>query len=137
MIKVSQVALQQNKDFALWKLQFDLFIDEDGIWRCSGRLANAGLPTCTVFPILLDTKSHITHLIVMACHERIMHGGVKDTLTELRSKYWIVKGRSFVKKLLQRCVVCRRIHGKPFLSPRSPSLPGFRVQESPPSLILV
>ena len=71
-------------------------------------------------------------LIVMACHERIMHGGVKDTLTELKSKYWIVKGRSFVKKLLQRCVVCRRIHGKPFLFPRSPSLPGFRVQESPP-----
>ena len=132
LIKVSQVALQQNKDFALWKLQFDLFVDEDGIWRCRGRLANAGLPTCTVFPILLDTKSHITHLIVMACHERIMHGGVKDTLTELRSKYWIVKGRSFVKKLLQRCVVCRRIHGNPFPSPRSPSLPGFRVQESPP-----
>ena len=132
LIKVSQVALQQNKDFALWKLQFDLFIDEDGIWRCSRRLANVGLPTCTVFPILLDTKSHITHLIVMACHERIMHGGVKDTLTELRSKYWIVKGRSFVNKLLQRCVVCSRIHGKPFLSPRSPSLPGFRVQESPP-----
>ena len=31
LIKVSQVALQQNKDFALWKLQFDLFIDKDGI----------------------------------------------------------------------------------------------------------
>ena len=89
LIKGSQVALQQNKDFALWKLQFDLFIDEDAIWRCRGCLANAGLPTCTVFPILLDTKSHITHLILMACHERIMHGGVKDTLTELRSKYWI------------------------------------------------
>ena len=30
----------------------------------------------------METKSHITHLIVMACHKRIMHGGVKDTLTE-------------------------------------------------------
>ena len=37
-----------------------------------------------------------------------------------------------MKKLLQRCVVCRRIHEKPFPSPRLPSLPGFRVQESPP-----
>ena len=131
-IKVSQGALQQKKHFTLWKLQFSLFLDEDGIWRCKGRLANVGLPTCTTFPILLDTSSHITHLIAMACHERILHGGVKDTLTELRSKYWVVKGRSFVKKLLRGCIVCHRFQGKPFPSPVSPSLPAFRVQESPP-----
>lgn len=33
-----------------------------------------------------------------------MHNGVNDTLTELRSKYWLVKGRQAVMKLLRNCM---------------------------------
>ena len=96
-----EVALYQVLDYgftrcttakqAFYIVEIAVFLvsNEDGIWRCKGGLANASLPTCTTFPILLDTSSHITHLIVMACHEHIED--VKDTLTELRSMYWVVK----------------------------------------------
>lgn len=33
-------------------------------------------------------------------------------LSELRRKYWIVKGNSVARKVLSRCVVCRCVKGK-------------------------
>ena len=60
-----------------------------------------------------------------------MHNGVKETLTELRSKFWLVKGRQAVKKLLHNCVTCRRYEGKPYKAPPPPPLPDFRVTTAP------
>ena len=63
------------------------------IWRCRGRLDNADIPDSSKYPILIDAKRHVIALIVKACHEKVLHGGVKSTLTELRSRYWAVKGK--------------------------------------------
>lgn len=41
-----------------------------------------------------------------------------------------------MKKLIGRCVICRRFEGLPFSAPPAPPLPGFRVNEAPPSLML-
>ena len=61
-----------------------------------------------------------------------MHSGEKATLKELRSKYWIVQPRNFVRRILRNCVVCRRHQGKPYLPPPAPPLPAFRVREARP-----
>ena len=60
-----------------------------------------------------------------------MHGGVKETLAELRSNFWIVRGRYFVIKLLFKCTVCRRVEGKPYKLPQPPPLPRCRMEEAP------
>ena len=54
-----------------------------------------------------------------------------DTLTEVRSNFWIVGG-SFVKLVLRNCVVCQRFETKPYQNPLPPPLPTFRVSEDPP-----
>ena len=36
------------------KAQLNLFLDERGLWRCGGRLANADLPNATKYPLVLD-----------------------------------------------------------------------------------
>lgn len=113
-------------------MQFGLYSDEDGLLRCRGRLGNTDLPYSTKHPILLNTKHHVTELIVRQCHLSVKHGGVKETLTELRSSYWIIRGRNFVRKLLRQCVACRRFTAKPYLTPLSPPLPEDRVKEAPP-----
>ena len=59
-----------DKNFKDWRKQLDLFQDESGVWRCKGRIQNVNLPYSTKHPILLQA-----------------HSGVKETLTELRSKY--------------------------------------------------
>ncbi|KAL5457182.1 hypothetical protein EMCRGX_G034427 [Ephydatia muelleri] len=134
-VKLSQKQLPKHSKFEAWQQQFGLYCDTDGIWRCRGRLSNAQLTECTKHPILLDKKHHFTLLVVRDCHSRVMHNGVKETFTELRSRYWIVQGRQFVRKLLYECKICRRHGSKPLTGPPPPSLPDFRVQSSPPFMV--
>ena len=61
-----------------------------------------------------------------------MHGGVKEALTEIRSKYWILRGQQFVRKIIHRCVTCRKVEGLNYRAVPPPPLPEFTVQESPP-----
>ena len=57
---------------------------------------------------------------------------MKETLTELRSKFWLARGRQVVKKLLHSCVTCRRHEGKPYQAPPPPPpLLEFRVKTAP------
>ena len=97
-----------------------------------GRLSQTQLPSSTKYPILLDKSHPITSLFVRESHKRVMHGGVKSTLTELRSRFWIVQGRQFMRKLLYQCVVYRKLEGRPYKAPPPPPLPEFRVKEEPP-----
>ena len=82
-IKESECLIVKERNFENWKRQFGLFLDRAGVWRCKGRLANANTPYSTKYPILLDTKHHLTTLIVNDCHQRVMHNGLKEALTEL------------------------------------------------------
>ena len=100
--------------------------------RCGGRLGNAEMPKSALNPVLLDKNHHLSTLIIRDDQERTMHGGEKKTLTELRSKYWIVRGSQLVRIILHRCVKCLKHHGKPYQPPPSSPLPQFRVRKSQP-----
>ena len=126
-----QKSLQQNKKFENWRREFNLFTDRDGILTCGGRLSHADLPYSAKHPILLDANHGFTMLAIRNCHESVMHNGVKETLTELRSKFWLARGRQVVKKLLHSCVTCRRHEGKPYQAPPPPPLPEFSVTTAP------
>ena len=112
-IRQSQSPLVQNDCFRMWQTQFGLRKDKDGIWRCVGRLQNADLSDDTKHPIFLDKCHPLSTFIVWNCHARVMHGGVKETLTELRSKFWISIGRQFVKAVLSKCTVCKHFNSRP------------------------
>ena len=58
------------------------------------------------------------------------HAGQRQTLTELRSRFWIAKGKDFVKYLLNRCVIWKRCNTRPYCYPKSPNLPSFRLDKS-------
>ena len=131
-LKMSQSTLHNEEQFPLWSKQFGLFKDSNGVWRCGGRLDNSEVPPDAKHPVFLDKNHHLTSLIVRNCHARVKHGGVKATLTELRSRYWIVKGRNLVRRILHKCVICRRFQNKPYCPPPAPPLPSFRVRESRP-----
>ena len=67
--------------------QLGLFKDEKGIIRCRERLGNSHASYNTKFPALLSRNDHVTSLIIRYCHECVMHNSLKETLTEVRSKY--------------------------------------------------
>ena len=67
------------------------------------------------------------------CHEKVSDNGTKEALTaELRSKFWIIRGRQFVRKVIHKCVLCRRHDAKSYRPPDPPALPPYRVTEDYP-----
>ena len=112
--------------------QLRLFLDNDQLICCGGRIHNAPTTELAKFPVLLPANSSFTALIVMNTHTNLHHGGVSITVTALRQVYWIPSIRQYVRKLLRRCVTCNKLKGKPFQAPDPPPLPKVRVTESPP-----
>ena len=66
--------------------QFGL-VEGDEILHCTGRLNNSELDTEAREPITLPRKHRFTELIITQCHESVMHGGVRSTIAQFRSKY--------------------------------------------------
>ena len=85
--------------------QLDLFLDEEGLIRCSGRFKYASLSYNTKYPILLAKKSHLTTLIIKDRHRNAKHAGVKSTLNEVRGDFWIPSGKRMVQDILKRCII--------------------------------
>ena len=54
--------------------QLNLKLD-GGILRSYGRIKNSEIPNATKYPILLDSKSELTRLIVLNAHHDTMHSG--------------------------------------------------------------
>ena len=123
--KEVQLHLQEKNE------SLGIFEDDNGVLRCKGRIQNSTLPYSTKFPVLLPTKHHFTDLVILHSHDIVKHNGIRETLTEVRSSYWIVKGRQAVKRLLARCNVCKMLLGKPYEKQSTPPLPDFRVAEDP------
>ena len=79
-----------------------------------------------------STHLHFTVLVIQDIHQKLQHVGTSHTLSHLRRKYWIPRGRQVVKTVLSQCLKCRRYHGPAFRMPHSPDLPPERVTRSPP-----
>ena len=110
-----------------------LILDENGVILCKGRLENSELTSSQINPILIPGNHAFARLLVLDAHLKTSHGGKKDTITQLRSKYWVTKGRNLVHRVLHNCPrPCRRLEGKSFKSVESPQLPSFRVRQSFP-----
>ena len=127
----TQDNLKKQENFK--QLVSELGVKEDeGILRCVGRLVNSDLEFDARRPMLLPRQHRLTRLVIEECHQRVHHSGVRATLAQLRSKYWVPRGRQVVKKILGECVVCKKLVGKPYNSPPTAALPDFRVKEAPP-----
>ncbi|VDL77602.1 unnamed protein product, partial [Nippostrongylus brasiliensis] len=98
------------------------------LWKSKGRINNANLPLATIEPTYLPRESHITVLYILHVHQMNHHCGVEQTLSELRTKDWIPKGRQMVKKVIHNeCYMCRREKSRPYSLPDFPIHPHERV----------
>jgi len=79
-----------------------------------------------LYPILLPRKTDFARLIEDA-HERVFHNDIKETLAEVRSTFWIPKGRQAVKEVMRRCHLWRKLEGMAYPTPVTTVLPDFRV----------
>ena len=87
--------MKANKPMSIRVKQFGLFLDQ-GILKCYGRINNSTLTENSKCPILLTQRHPFIDLLIKHFHVLVKHSGVSDTLTTLRGKYWILKGRQAV-----------------------------------------
>ncbi|KRZ81245.1 hypothetical protein T08_16342, partial [Trichinella sp. T8] len=109
--------------------RLDPFLDEEGFLRVGGRLENAELPPHMKHPVILPGDHALTMGLIRRCHARQMHAGTTHTLAILRQQYWVLKGRTQVKKVIRHCFACRRAMARP-IQPRMAALPSSRVVEA-------
>ena len=126
----AQSTVSEKKDSCLLR-NLGAFVD-DGILRCKGRLENSDLSIDAKLPILIPQGHKFASLITLQCHERVKHLKVRPTLAEIRTKFWIPKGRLLVKRLIRKCHTCLRLEGKPYSQPITAALPSFRVKQADP-----
>ncbi|KAL9952883.1 hypothetical protein ACROYT_G040208 [Oculina patagonica] len=84
-------------------------LDGDGILRVGGRLENACNNFDAKHQIVLPYRHHVTDLIIRKYHQDAGHLGQEYVLSNLRQLYWIVRGRSTVRRVLSECFLCRKL----------------------------
>ena len=119
-----------------------IFLDKDmQVLRCTTRNEQSQLSYSGVYPILLPSnvktengfeECMFTKMLVLDRHERLAHCGTPNVLANLRSEFWILKGRSFVNKVIKKCVTCLKHGGAFYSKPPEPALPEFRVVRNKP-----
>ena len=107
-------------------MQFKLFLDDQQIIRCKGRVSIALLSEESKNPAFLPSKHSLTNLIIQDVHSKIKHSGFKDTLTTIRERFWVPRGREVVKQILRKTATCRRV-GATYRPPPTSDLPMERV----------
>lgn len=107
------------------------FLDEDELLSVGGRLQHSDLSYREKHSWILPNNHRYTEKVVQYEHEKIMHAGVRDTLVQTREKYWILRARQVVKKVVSRCVLCKKFNAKAGQQTTAP-LPRDRITESLP-----
>tara|TARA_B110000881_G_scaffold213256_1_gene223991 strand:+ start:841 stop:1317 length:477 start_codon:yes stop_codon:yes gene_type:complete len=103
----------------------------NGVLRVGGRLRNANIPLNAKHQMIIPKTHHVADLIMRHVHQESNHLGKNHTLSQLRRKYWIVQAGIAIKRLLRKCVVCRRLHGK-VSRQKMADLPASRVKACEP-----
>ena len=112
---------QLEKDLNLQK-------DEENIIRCRGRLKNAPMEYDAKYPIILAKNNKFTELVVKH-YKLVFHNGVRETLNQIRTKFWITKPRNYIRRIIKKCVICNRHEGSPFQYSAPPDLPSYRLSD--------
>ena len=113
--------------------QFGLYVDQQGIVRYGGRIGNSTLSSNCIHPILLPSRHHFVKLLIEHTQKHtVLHNGIRDTLTALRERFWVIRGRESVKKVIRKCVTCLKHEGISYGPQQPTDSPNTRVSDDPP-----
>ena len=94
--------------------------------RVGGRLDKAPIPFEAKHQVILPPAHPSSRLLVQDLHEKHLHVGREHTLALVRQTFWISRGKSFVRKIINDCLHCKRRRAKPNV-PVMASLPKERL----------
>lgn len=60
---------------------------------------------------ILAKDSKVSELILQEIHQNLGHSGRNHILSKLRLKYWVPSANTIIRRVLSKCLMCRRLHG--------------------------
>lgn len=109
----------------------------DGLLVSEGRLKHAsGVPLAARAPLLLPAQHPVVLAYLRHIHALSGHAGPHYLLAESRRRFWLVGGRAVVKRMVEKCVMCRRRAAKP-VEAKMAELPPDRVNPAGPAFTAV
>ena len=88
------------------------FDKNNGLMRVGGRLKRGNFPYAVRHQIILP-KNHAVMLLVRYYHKQKHHVGTEHLISTLRQEFWIIGVRAIVKRVIRKCVQCRKRKSKP------------------------
>ena len=119
--EIRRKRLSDSSTYEKLKAQADIH----GILRVKTTLMNMKDSEDFKRPLLLPSEDPYVHQLILHTHEKNCHAGAQTVLCLLREKYWIIKGRKTVTRVIQKCIICRRFSVKRTMPA---SLPTARVE---------
>ena len=80
----------------------------DGLLRIRGQLRHTPIKADAKYSIILPKRHHVNELLIREYHEKCGHSGLEYVLLLLRQRFWIIKARSNICRLIDACFNCRR-----------------------------
>ena len=108
----------------------------DGLLCVGGRLRHASIEAEARNPTIMPKKAHVVDLLVRHYHAKAGHSGREHILSLICEKYWIIKGRMAVRRVLSSCFHCKR-RLQPPDSQKMSDLPYERVTPGEPPFTFV
>ena len=107
----------------------DLFLVDEGLIRSRGCIAKSLRVSYDIQnPVLMEKGHKLTELLVEFYHYSCKHVGLQTTLSSVRTGgFWVPKMRQVIKRILSRCVTCRKFNSLSFHYPQMMNLPRHRV----------
>ncbi|XP_055591539.1 uncharacterized protein LOC129743526 [Uranotaenia lowii] len=126
---LSDIQSKQTRRYNLSNLA--PFVGNDGLIRVGGRLKYSAIPYDGKHQILLPEQHFVTTILVRKLHEENLHVGHSGLLVIVRERYWPVRAKKIIKKIISNCIVCAKLRARPerqFMG----DLPKHRVNPAPP-----
>lgn len=108
---------------------FQLHRDEDGLLRVKTRIIMRKDKFNFRYPVLLPRKHPFVTKLIQDVHVRNCHVGINTLMTMLREKFWIIRSRDTIRRVLGQCPRCRRFSAQNINTAVAP-LPADRINDA-------
>ncbi|XP_068224565.1 uncharacterized protein [Palaemon carinicauda] len=91
----------------------NVFCDTDGILRVKCKMGKMSKGMMSRTPILISNNSDFGRILIMDTHVKFNHSGTYYVLHKLKPAFFLLKGFSTVKKVVNECYHCKRFNSRP------------------------
>ena len=93
--------------------QLNIYKDKYGMLRVCSKFERFKKDSnICYFPLLLPRDSRITELVILDLHVKFFYAGLYALLNEISKRFYIPRYFSVTKKVLNTCIVCRKMNAR-------------------------